>query len=108
MQYSDAVIINIGLRGYFVISSALFWDWYLLLVTNTIMASIPRFNVTGRYRMLHLQIPNHSLGDGEESSVKNGARFFGGGDTPSLNLTRGDENKSRPNTAASQVILRFH
>ncbi|VUZ53169.1 unnamed protein product [Hymenolepis diminuta] len=54
------------------------------------MASIPRFNVTGRYR------------DGEESSVKNGARFFGGGDTPGLNLTRGDENKSRSNTAASQ------
>ncbi|KAM3172312.1 hypothetical protein ACTXT7_014793 [Hymenolepis weldensis] len=56
------------------------------------MASIPRFNVTGRYR------------DGEESSVKNGTRFFGGGDTPSLNLTRGEESKSRPNTATSQMF----
>nr|CDS26498.1 expressed protein [Hymenolepis microstoma] len=68
------------------------------------MASIPRFNVTGRYRMLQLQNSNHSSGESEESSVKNGTRFFASGDSPISNLTRADDNKSRPNTATSQAI----
>ncbi|VDO06009.1 unnamed protein product [Rodentolepis nana] len=57
------------------------------------MASIPRFNVTGRYR------------ESEESSVKNGSRFFASGDSPISNLTRTDDNKSRPNTATSQCFI---
>lgn len=68
------------------------------------MASIPRFNVTGRYRMLQLCKPNHSSGETEESSVKNGSRFFASGDSANSNLTRADDSKIRPNTAGSQVI----
>ncbi|KAM7536157.1 hypothetical protein Aperf_G00000091570 [Anoplocephala perfoliata] len=56
------------------------------------MASIPRFNVTGRYR------------ETGESSVKNGSRFFAGGDSANSNLTRADESKTRPNTTDSQYL----
>lgn len=68
------------------------------------MASIPRFNVTGRYRMYNFKIITIILGEGEQSAVKNGSRFFASGDTSGSNLTRADDNKGRPNSATSQVM----